>query len=474
MKILKILFPFFDHLYIFQLLEYQPLDFLRWFIKNPLKRNLQRKNKLGFTSKSMLLSFVGPALIIAEAVYLNYQLFDYINFLFLILVALYLFFLSPFYIILASFLILPIELYFKTRLLNQSKTKIINLKDLKVIAIVGSYAKTSVKNMLYTLLWKDFRVVKTPKSYNTEISIARTIIEDLKDNTQIFLVEMDAYHPREIKKLCELVQPDMGIITAIAPQHLERFGSMEKLAKTQFELADNLEKNGVLFLNSSDEWSVKLAYDYQCNKIFFGTRETDSVSVSNIRQTGNGLTFMLRAYKESVNITLPLFGKHNAINFLAAAAIAYELGFSFDKIGERAKFILPTPHRLEVRKINSRTIIDNSYNTNPSVSRDSLKMLKEYPGKNKFLITPGLVELGKEHSQQNQTFAKEAAKVSDQILIVGKNAKDDLLKGLEGAKFPKERTRLVESTNEGLELFYAEAKEGDVLLIENDLPDQYS
>jgi len=126
----------------------------------------------------------------------------------------------------------------------------------------------------------------------------------------------------------------------------------------------------------------------------YGLEIDDDIYVTDIKQTIEGLKFTLNTAHDSETITLPLFGQHHVFNFLAASSIALSLGMSLEEIKDRAKKVLPTPHRLEIKKQGDITIIDNSYNTNPTASKSSLEILKDYPGKQKVLITPGLIELG--------------------------------------------------------------------------------
>ncbi len=468
-KTISSIFPLFDHLYIFQLLEYNIRDFFIWFLKYPSKRNLQKKNKLTLSSKTLVLATLSIILLSSASIYTAKVFFDLVFWPFLVLFyALF----GPIFIIASQVIFYPFEIYSRNKIIGEAKGKIASLKNLTSVAIVGSYAKTSTKNILYTLLWKDFRVVKTPKSFNTEISIARTILDDIKENTEVFLAEMDAYHPGEIERLANLVKPKFGIITAIAAQHLQRFGSMESLASSQFELTKAL-KEGILFVNSQDSWSMKLQKDKSLQKIFYGIRKEDDFYASNMQPTSSGYKFKFHTKTSSIDIELPLFGAHHIINFLASASIAHTLGVSLKTIQERAKLIQPTEHRLEIRKLGQITLIDNSYNTNPTVSKSSLKVLNDQPGTEKILITPGLVELGSQSSKENEEFAKEASKIADKIIVVGKNAKKALLKGLNETKFPKDNVHIVNSTGEAMNLLGKIAKPESVVLLENDLPDQY-
>lgn len=479
-QFLKTALPLFDQLYIFQIMEYNSLDFWGWFLQNPWERDLQKKHHLEKTPKALILALISLILMIILAAVLGIYVFD--TLLASVFIFLLLQFLTPVFLIISQKIFSPLENYQKQRLLQKSQKKLGNLENLKVVAITGSFAKTSTKDMLYTLLWKKFRVVKTPKSFNTEVSIARTILEDLKDNTEVFLAEMDAYSPGEINKLASLVKPQIGLITAIAPQHLSRFGSMERLAQTQFEIENQIKENGILFLNSSDEWTMKLLTQDAKFHIknrrgeikFFGFNpKAADIFATNIKQHPQGLEFILHKGPDEVKISLPLYGEHHVLNFLASAAVALELGLSLAEIRQRAAKILATPHRLEIKKQGNLVIIDNSYNTNPVVSQTSLKLLKDFPGVQKILITPGLVELGKISFEANQDFAQAAAKVADKIIIVGENAKAALLAGLNQAKFPEKNTLVVGDLKQAMQLLGEIAKAGDVVLLENDLPDQY-
>lgn len=467
------IFPLLDHLYIFQLLEYNRTDLLNWFFKNPLRRNLQKKNSLDFTPKIQLLAIISSFIMLSLSTLLTLIFFSGSL---LALIIIYIIFenLSPLFIILSSYIIAPLDFYSKSKIINQAKKKLATLNNLKTIAIAGSYAKTSTKNMLYTLLWKDFYVVKTPKSFNTPVAIAQTVISYLKPTTQIFIVEMDAYHPGDLKDLCKIAKPDMAIITAIAPQHLERFGNIQKLADTQFEVASALKEAGLLFLNSLDELTVDTEKKFKANKLFFAG-ELDKYRIENLTQSSNSLIFNLILEKENILISLPLKGEHNAYNFLASATIAYKLGLPAKTIGERAKLILPTEHRLEIRQSGHITTIDNSYNTNPKVVVSSLKLLKEVgEGKHKILITPGLIEQGSNAEMENRKFIKLAANTADEIIIVGESFKEHLKAGLTESGFPKDKTYYIKSTQQALELAHKLAKTETVISIENDLPDQYS
>lgn len=451
LKTLSKFFPLIDHLYIYQILEYNSWEFLKWFLRNPFKRDLQKKHNLVWTSKAKLL-FVLSIL----------GLFPLISVF------------SPIFLIISQVLIWPLEYYQKQTILKKLAEKLKKLPNLKVVAITGSFGKTSTKDILYTLLWKKFYVVKTPKSFNTSLGIAQTILEDIKNNTQIFICEIGAYKKGEIKKITELINPDIGIITAIAPQHLEKFGSLENIAKAKFELAENVAKDGIVILNGEYQILEDLCVHLRGVRTNFYGWEIDPYYATDIKTAIEGTSFIIHTPKGKAEINIPLIGEHHVQNFLAAAQAALELGLTLSEIKERTTLLLPTPHRLEVKKQGSMTIIDNTYNTNPKAARASLKLLQQMPASQKIIITPGLIELGNQSSKENQSFAQDAAKVVDDFIVVGETFKKDLLLGLRNSSITAGHIYTVGSIQEAINLLPKIAKPDAVVLLENDLPDQYS
>lgn len=476
-KNLPKIFPILDHLYLFQLLEYNFEEFFKWFLKNPFKRNLQRKKKLTFSAKIIaLLPLTIFWQIVAALIF--YSLTKSILFFLLSFLLLQSF--SPFFIILANLSIGPLEDYFQNKILESARNKLSSLPNCKVVAITGSFGKTSTKDILYTLLWKKFYVVKTPKSFNTPLGIAQTILELLKENTQFFICEIGTYKAGEISLIADLIKPEIGIITAIAAQHLEKFGSLEKIAKAKFELIENLQKNGLAILNGNYKMLEDLSFHPMSfhpkgvRTIFYG-RQKDFCYATNINSGLTGTSFTLHTPKGKTTINIPLTGGHHVQNFLAAAACAFNLGLTLSEIKQRAKLLLPTPHRMEIKKIGNTILIDNSYNTNPKSAESSLKLLASFKNARKIIITPGFVELGKEAAEANRQFGQDLVSTADEIIIVGENARKDLLDGIEKV-WPdhKGNVHFTPSTREALKLSQqiAETQE-TVVLLENDLPDQY-
>ena len=468
-KILSSFFPILDHLYTYQLFEYDS-RFLKWFLKNVFRRGLQQKQKLVWTSKAKLLFVLSFFLILFLSFFFSWLLtktFYLSPVIFLVTCQL-----SPVFLILSHLLIYPLDHYQKQKILRNARNKKIHLTRLKIVAITGSFGKTSTKDILYTLLWRKFRVVKTPRSFNTPLGISQTILEDVKENTDVLIAEVGAYKTGEIREIAKIIEPDISIITAIAPQHLERFGSIEDIANAKFELVEELNKDKLSIINSNYPILNPLLPKLKSRLILYGGSK-QGYRVSNIKITSYGTEFVLATPKGRALVKIPLLGVHHAYNFLAAAIAALELGMSLGELKGRAKLLLPTPHRMEISKKANYTLIDNSFNTNIEASKSSFELLRQTPGDKKIVVTPGLIELGKESELHNRQFAFNAAQVADEIIIVGKNNRQFLLDGLEEAGFPKEKTHVVLKTHQGLVLASQLAGKNSLVLIENDLPDQY-
>lgn len=481
LKTLSKIFPFFDHLYIYQILEYNSWDLFLWFIKNPFERDLQKKHKLKWTNKTKLLALVGLTLILVDSIFTSLYFFQSPWF-----ILFFIFFkgaFSPLFLIVSQILIWPLENYQKQKLILKTKEKLSKLPKLKVVAITGSFGKTSTKDILYTLLFKKYYVVRTPKSFNTPLGISQTILDLIKENTNIFICEVGAYKIGEIAKIAQIIKPDIGIITAVGPQHLEKFGSLEKIAKAKFELAQNLKKNGLAILNGNYDLLINLASENKTEKIIYYGRQEDKFYATNIKTDIDGTSFTLLTPSGKAVIKIPLVGEHHTQNFLAATAAALNLGLTLTEIQKRAALLLPTPHRLEIKKVGNTTFIDNSYNINPKSAESSLKLLSSFDDTWKIIITPGFVELGKKAGEANRQFGNDMACLADEIIIVGESNKLDLLEGI-GKVWPTQNTTyFANSTKEAITLAQQLAKERIktiarddtqvVILLEGDLPDQY-
>jgi len=455
------LFPFTLQLQIFQLDEYSPAKLLGWIVSHFLTRTIENKKRLVWTQKAKGIYYLAILLAIFDLLLLTFFL-KLIGLIISILLATQ----SYIFLLIAYFLFLPYEQYKKNEIKSQTENKITSFKNLKVIGITGSYGKTSVKEFLYQILKTEHKVLKTPESYNTPYGIAQVVDLELDANYEYFICEMGAYRVGEIKEICDMVHPTYGILTGINEQHLETFGSLENTTKGKFELIDSLPKDGFGIVNI-DNKRILEAYPKhdKYNNIFpYGLGEQNPI----FNSAGSRFTLVLGG--EGYKAKTKLLGVANIQNITGAATMAYKLGMKPHSIIKAIEELKPVPHRLEIKQQNNMIIIDDAYNSNVDGFLNAAGMLVMYEVKSpKILVTPGIVDLGKETLRLHKYLGEQLHSV-DYIILVGKSERTRGLKeGIEDKKKIIEVDSLKEAWSNITEL----KLDHPVVLLENDLPDNY-
>lgn len=355
--------------------------------------------------------------------------------------------------------------------------------DLRIIGITGSFGKTSVKYYLTTLLSESFSVLMTPESYNTPMGIVRTIREHLKPTHEIFVCEMGARHLHDIKEITDIVHPDDGIVTSIGYQHLETFHSLENIISTKYELLDAVDEKEkaegkqegkhLKFVNGDNE-IIRANMKYP-DAITYGLSDGNDYQAKDVKVTGAGTSFTVTAPNgESAEFSTRLVGRHNVENIVGAIAAANSLGVPMKKLVMAVRRLVSVPHRLELTKHGNVSILDDAYNSNPNGAKVALETLSLFDDSVKILVTPGMVELGEKEAEYNEEFGKQAAAVCDYIILVGQKNSADIERGALGAGFDKEKIFTKSSFKEASQLMYEiDAGKEKVILLENDLPDNY-
>ena len=299
---------------------------------------------------------------------------------------------STYVVILINSINKPIEDSINKGFYNAAKKKLEEMPNMKVIGITGSYGKTSTKYILSTILEQKYNVLMTPESFNTTLGVVRTINENLNSMHQIFVCEMGAKNIGDIKEICDLVHPEYGILTAIGPQHLETFKSLENVRKTKMELVEAVTNKA--FVNYEDENIIETKIEK--DNIKYGISQNCDTYAYDIKITEEGSIFNVHTKDgEITNIKTKLLGEHNIQNILGCIAIAVHLGLTNEQIANGIAKIKPIEHRLQILpNKNGITVIDDAFNSNPVGSKMALDVLKSFEGR-KIIITPGMVELRK-------------------------------------------------------------------------------
>lgn len=383
--------------------------------------------------------------------------------------------------LLSNVIVTPLEFCITRWYYNDAKRIIDSHRDLIIIGITGSYGKTSTKNYLYRILSERYNVLVTPGNYNTLLGVVRTIRENLRPQHQIFIVEMGAKQIGDIKEICDLVHPSIGIITAVGEAHLETFKSFENIQRTKFELIDSLPEGGLGVLNM-DSNGVKGYVNKSSAKCRIVTYSVDNQDVdfrsTDVRYDRSGLSFELALDSCDTKSCFRshLLGGGNILNLTASAVVASHLDLPTKRIEIAISQIKSVEHRLSMRKSGGLTILDDAYNSNPEGAKMALAVLKDFEcgeGNRRIVITPGFVEMGESQYAANRALGEMMASSCDYAVVVNKLNRDAICSGLSGAGYPTERIYIADTLNDAHQHLAKIFKVGDIVLYENDLPDSF-
>jgi UDP-N-acetylmuramoyl-tripeptide--D-alanyl-D-alanine ligase len=384
----------------------------------------------------------------------------------------------PFVLAAANMALKPTENTIQKKYWNEAHDKIQALAP-RVIAVTGSFGKTSVKHILGHVLKVHAPTLMTPGSVNTPMGITRIVRENLDENHKYFVVEMGAYGPGSIERLCRLAPPDLGIITAVGHAHYERFKSLETVAHAKFELARAvLAKNGQVIVHEDtlrfpETAGMKAASPDRF--IVCGDGPGNDLKILSLSQEQDGLRLLLSWKGQPHELSAPLFGLHHGQNIALAFAAAMTLGIDPEGFAAALRSVPQIAHRLEVKKQDDGTIlIDDAFNSNPAGFRAALDLLGALrrPEGRAILITPGMVELGQAHDAEHEALGRHAGKMCDIALVIAPARIGAFIEGFK-ATGPDKILHEMKSFPEASAWLDANRRPGDVILIENDLPDIY-
>lgn len=375
----------------------------------------------------------------------------------------------------SAWVLTPVENSINNGFVKDARKKLKSMPGLKVIGITGSYGKTSVKHFVARILAEKYNVLHTPGSVNTTLGVVRIIREQLKPTHEIFIAEMGAKKMGDVRELCELVEPDIAILTAIGPEHLDTFGDMKNVQKGNFELPESLGKDGFALMNADYEL-VKEYNKTNTGLLWYGLQDSFSdYSARNIQYTPGGMTFdFIHQGNVVIELETKLLGEHNVSNIVAACAVAMELNVEPGKIAYAVRNLQSVQHRLEVKRFaNGLTVIDDAFNSNPMGAAMAVDVLGKISGNKKIIVTPGMIELGELEFEANKIFGTQIAAVCDFTILVGPKQTLPIQEGLKEAGYPASKLFIARNLNEAIAKVNEIAVSGDVVLYENDLPDTY-
>jgi len=344
--------------------------------------------------------------------------------------------------------------------------QVLDEQEIIRIGVVGSYGKTSVKNILKTLLSEKYSVVETPASYNTPMGIAKTVFSSSFEKKQIFIAEMGARKKGDIAELCALVKPDYAIFTGICEQHVQGFGSLENVWAEKSEIL----KCGAKKVICGESLQTRIEQEFPN---YIGETVLVDKNDSEVDMGAMATSFTMRIHGETVQIKTLLLGKMAVENIRLAVLLCLELGMTADEIVRGVEKLQPIPHRLHLTQSGGVYILDDAYNCNPKGAEEALAVLGRFSGR-KCLVTPGIVECGVLEENINRALGEKIAKAGfDKVILVGETLVGAVKNGYKDADGDADALETVATLEKAQAILKEYLQEGDAVLFLNDLPDAY-
>lgn len=381
-----------------------------------------------------------------------------------------------------SVVVLPFQPFFvalRNNILKKAAAKMAqtkNVSGLKVIAITGSYGKTSTKEFLTTILSEKFKVLSTKEHQNSEIGVANCILNDLKPSHQIFIAEVGAYNKGKVKQVCQMLGPKIGIVTGVNEQHLALFGSLENLLSAEGggELAAILPENGLLVVNGDNKYCLDLYKKSHLPKKAYSisrAKINSDIWADEILAKEDFVSFLALTHdKQMAHFRVNVLGRQNVQNLLGAILVAKELGMDLGQIAEACKKIMPQQAGM-VLKPNDKgfKVIDSSYSANPDGVAADLNFLSVFAQK-KVIVMPCLIELGKNSGQIHERLGREIGKICDLAIITTKDYFKEVKKGATEAGMEERDILLCDKPSDIYSIINLRCKSGDAILLEGRVP----
>ena len=475
-------------LHVFQLEGYKRARFLAWCGGNRKQARFLRpvgsKKPLVMTGRAWrilvaatLLTVVGVLVVPGLAHLLGGAPYDLIAWV-VAIIALYIG--APHVLVAADRLVAPVQSIINSRFERRARARLQESAPV-VIGVTGSFGKTSTKFAVARLLGPPDTALATPGSYNTPMGVVRAINEGLTDRHDFLVVEMGAYGVGEIAELSNLVHPTIGVLTAIGPAHLERFGSIDAVRRTKYELVESLPSDGLAVMNTDDAEVRTLAErTTHVPVVRYGLDPAGAphVTARDHRYSPRGTSAtIIDAEGGELIVSSRLLGAHAIGHVLAGVTVARHLGIPLADLGPRIAAIVPVEHRLQlIDGPGGVTIIDDAFNSNPAGATAAIEVLAGFDETDVnqiVVVTPGIIELGERQTEANEAFGNHAARVADVLIVVGRTNREAIVRGASGPGPVKADVIVVDRLDQATEHLKQLLGPRDVVLFENDLPDQY-
>jgi UDP-N-acetylmuramoyl-tripeptide--D-alanyl-D-alanine ligase len=300
----------------------------------------------------------------------------------------------------------------------------------RVVGITGSAGKTTTKEAVAAVLGARFAVLKSQGNLNNEFGMPLQLLK-LEPEHEIAVIEMGMSHAGEIAALARIAHPDWGVVTNVGSAHAQNFpDSVAGIARAKYELVQSLPASGVAILNCDDPYVGQFGRDFRGRSIYFGMGPCADPRASDIEELGaEGMRFQVTAGEAQATVTLPLLGRHNIWNAMAAIAAGLEAGIPLAECAAAAGQLRPPDKRGEVLRIGDATVINDCYNSNPEALKSMIATLAAMPAKRRILVAGEMLELGPESVSSHRECGKVAAEAGIDLVVGVRGNAQQLVEG---------------------------------------------
>jgi UDP-N-acetylmuramoyl-tripeptide--D-alanyl-D-alanine ligase len=331
-----------------------------------------------------------------------------------------------------------------------------------LIGVTGSTGKTTTKDAIAHVLSSRFRVLKSEGNFNNHFGLPLMLLK-IEPEHEAAVIEMGMSHRGEIAALAKIAQPEIGVVTNVAPVHLEFFKSVAEIARAKYELIESLPASGTAILNADDEYVSQFGRDFRGKIVRYGLRGSADMRAENIESRGAaGSVFEVVTDGQREPAALPLVGTHNIYNALAAVATGMERGLSLSEAAGTLATLAPADKRGAVVQVGNITVINDCYNSNPTALNAMVDTLAAMPAKRRIVVAGEMLELGPSGEELHRISGRHVAKKGIDVLVGVRGLAQQMV---EAARSAGIRAEFVATPEEAGEWLVRETRDGDVVLL---------
>src|SRR5580693_433863 len=332
----------------------------------------------------------------------------------------------------------------------------------QLVGVTGSAGKATTKEAIAHVLATRFRVLKSEGNFNNHFGLPLMLLK-LEAEQDVAVIEMGMSHAGEIRALAKIAQPEIGVVTNVAPVHLQFFDSIAGIARAKYELIESLPASGTAILNADDEYVSQFGRDFRGNVVLYGTQPASSVRAENVQPKGtDGSEFDVVMGNSRAHARLPLVGSHNVLNALAAVAVGVERGLKLSEAVDALATLAPPDKRGQVVQLGNITVVNDCYNSNPKALDAMVDALVAMPAGRRIVVAGEMLELGAAAEQLHREFGQYIAGSTVDFLLGLRGLAKPMVDSAAGAGVRAEFVYTPEAAGEWLA---RETRDGDVVLL---------